>query len=285
MIQINFKETLNYLARLVQFTFHVIATVGVRAMTMSAKTGRTGFWAGGLFAAGVNLLAVPALAVVLAGIPGPAAAAAQIQSLSSIRQAAKDYVMENLVVDPLRSNVNIGNLDTRLRLRQCDSPLETFDNSGSARGGRSTIGVRCAGGSPWTIYVSAQVDTFAEVYTLAGSMGRGERIRAQDLVLKDMNVGALAFGYFTEADALVGMVLRRTGRPGEVVTPNLVAPPELVKRGETVTVLAKAGNTHVSMQGTAMDNGAMGDRIRVRNSSSNRVVEGNVIGVSRIEIP
>ncbi|MCH8506446.1 MAG: flagellar basal body P-ring formation protein FlgA [Ectothiorhodospiraceae bacterium] len=211
-------------------------------------------------------------------------AAQQIQSLSSIRETARVFAESTIAAGHDRADVEIGRLDPRLRLQKCETPLEAFRSPGQQNGGRTTIGVRCASPRPWTIYVSARVNSYAQVYTTARSLGRGERIREGDLRLLEANVGNLSQGYYTELDQLLGMEVRRPSRPGEVLTPSMVAAPRLVTRGQTVTVLADAGAARVTMQGTAMEDGGLGDRIRVKNPRSERVIEGEITGEGRVRV-
>jgi flagella basal body P-ring formation protein FlgA len=52
--------------------------------------------------------------------------------------------------------------------------------------------------------------------------------------------------------------------------------PILVKRGDTVTITTSNPNLAIAMQGTALMDGAQGQRIRVKNTTSNRVISGVV---------
>jgi flagellar basal body P-ring formation protein FlgA len=55
-------------------------------------------------------------------------------------------------------------------------------------------------------------------------------------------------------------------------------PPELVRRGERVTLQAAGGTIAVQVEGEALAGGALGERVRVRNLATRRVVEGTVGG-------
>lgn len=236
-------------------------------------------WGDGIPSPGVIFLTALLLAAT------ESAVGSDVQPLDSIRDAARAYAEEHLLPDGLRGEVRIGRLDPRLRLRACDAPLQAFQQHGARSGSRQTVGIRCRGSAPWTIYVSADIDSYAEVYRLRRGLRRGERLGEQDVELVEMNIGNLGQGYITDPAMLMGMELRRPGRAGEVLTPTMLAPPELVRRGQTVVVFAGTGSTQVSMQGEALDSGALGDRIRVRNGRSQRIVEGAVVGENRVEVP
>jgi flagella basal body P-ring formation protein FlgA len=50
-----------------------------------------------------------------------------------------------------------------------------------------------------------------------------------------------------------------------------------VKKGNQVVILAQIGTLQVRMNGKALSNGAVGERIKVENNSSNRRIEATVI--------
>ena len=50
----------------------------------------------------------------------------------------------------------------------------------------------------------------------------------------------------------------------------------MIARGQRVWLLAESGSLTVRMSGTALETGAPGDRIRVQNNESKKVVQGLV---------
>jgi flagella basal body P-ring formation protein FlgA len=63
---------------------------------------------------------------------------------------------------------------------------------------------------------------------------------------------------------------------GTALTPRSLKQQKIVQRGEQVILVAQAGSMEVRMNGMAMEDATLGDKIKVKNSSSNRVVEGVV---------
>jgi flagella basal body P-ring formation protein FlgA len=51
---------------------------------------------------------------------------------------------------------------------------------------------------------------------------------------------------------------------------------QVVRRGEQIILVATAGTMEVRMNGTALDDAGVGEKVKVKNSSSQRVVEGIV---------
>jgi flagella basal body P-ring formation protein FlgA len=88
-----------------------------------------------------------------------------------------------------------------------------------------------------------------------------------------------------DPEMVVGMELKRPLPAGSTLRHGHVDLPELVSRGQMVTLIAGGGGVEVRMQGKAMGSGAKGDRLLVTNLASGRRVEGLVLSDGSIRIP
>jgi flagella basal body P-ring formation protein FlgA len=181
-------------------------------------------------------------------------------------------------------NIQVGHLDPRLNLEQCAEPLQTYLAPGAKTVGKTTVGVRCQSPRPWALYVPARVDLYQTVYQTAGNLPRGHIIRDTDIAPIKQNLTRLHRGYFSDKDQLLGKETRRRLQQGQVITPNQVKAPLLVKRGEQVELIARSELFAVRMNGKAMMDGARGDRIRVKNLSSERIIEGTVTQAGQVTV-
>lgn len=206
------------------------------------------------------------------------AAAEPVESLQRIEATAIAAVSAQL---PPTAQVSGGGLDTRLRLPECsEAPVA---ESPMLRGGSATVTVRCPAPA-WTLYVPLQISDLRPVVVSARALVRGEAVTDAALGLQTRDVAKLPFGYFESLEAVRGYELRRPLPAGTVLTPNDAEPPRLVRRGEVVTVIGRSGGLEVRVSGTALADGAQGGRIKVRNDSSKRVVEGVVTAAGTVEI-
>ena len=71
---------------------------------------------------------------------------------------------------------------------------------------------------------------------------------------------------------------------GAEIAPQAVKAVPAIRRGETVTIVSRQGGMEVSSSGTALSDAELGGRVRIRNESSQRVVEGTVTDQHRVEI-
>ncbi|MEM0954544.1 MAG: flagellar basal body P-ring formation chaperone FlgA [Pseudomonadota bacterium] len=181
--------------------------------------------------------------------------------------------------------VRVRPMDQRLKPARCGQPLETVrPHSGRALGPVS-YGVRCAGPVPWTIYLRADVSATMLLPTLTRGLPRGALLGARDLALVNHRITHRAADVITDKHRLIGMELKRPLAAGSLLRHGQVGLPELVTRGQVVTLIAGGPGVEVRMQGKALSSGAAGDRLMIANASSGRRVEGVVLNDGSVQIP
>ena len=221
---------------------------------------------------------------ILATVWAPALAET-VQSHESIRQAAENFIVAELRTSQGVSPVaRAGHLDSRLRLSDCSKPLEAFHPNTGRSLGNTTVGVRCSGAKPWTLYVPVAVSVYEKVVVAARSLARGELLQAKDVILAERDIVGLRSGYFTEATQAVGKQVTRNLTSGMALTASMVKASRQIKRGQQVNLIVGTDSLQVHMIGEALSDGAAGERIRVRNKKTNRVVEGVVQSASTIRV-
>jgi flagella basal body P-ring formation protein FlgA len=203
--------------------------------------------------------------------------ATEDQSHSTIIAAVEQFLHEQLKPgEYTRAEIEVGHMDSRLQLQACQQPLQTFLAPGSKAIGKTTVGVRCNSSKPWALYVSAMVSLYTQVYKTATPLTKGHIISAADIIAVEGDLAKLNSGYFTDKNRLIGQQLRRNILKNQIIKPSQVKPQLLVKRGQQVGLVAKSDTFSIKMAGKAMMDGAIGERIRVKNLSSNRIIEGIV---------
>lgn len=115
------------------------------------------------------------------------------------------------------------------------------------------------------------------VVTLGRSVAKGAVLMAEDLVLAPAGERT-PDGIFTDPEAVVGRRTRVALGEGKPVLLRQLEPVWMVARGNPVVLMAAAGGLAVSAPAEALDDGAMGDVIRVTNLSSGREVKALVTG-------
>lgn len=214
-----------------------------------------------------------------------APAATQWQSHAAIRTTAQSFLDAFVSGHHQgRSQVKLGQLDRRLRLKKCALPLEASMSDGGRVMGNTTVSVGCPGESGWNIYVSARIDVFGPVLVASQPLQRGTTISASDLELAERNLANLPYGYYNKPRSIVGQLTKRTITTASVVTPAMVQAPKLVKRGQLVSVIAETGVLSIRTRGKALGDGKAGDLVRVRSEGSRRIVDGIVVSAGVVKV-
>ena len=200
-----------------------------------------------------------------------------VQSLDAIREAAQSFVVQQVPRQaPGTLQVNVGALDSRLRLVPCATPLKASLPPGANFRARMTVAVSCASASAWTVYVPVTVDTQTSVLVLRRAAGRGERLAAGDVESQTRVISGTGDSYLTDLAELAGRTVKRPLGAGTALSVDAMADDLLVRRGQRVTLLASVGSLEVRASGLAMNDAPAAGRVKVQNLSSNRIVEGVV---------
>lgn len=147
--------------------------------------------------------------------------------------------------------------------------------------------VTCPGAQGWTLTVAVKTAVNLPVVVAMQPLERGRVIDAEDVVLRVQDIAPLNGQFFTATDEAIGQIVKRRISVSQVVTSAQLEQPVMVERGQSVLMVARMNGIEASTTGEAMKQGRKGDVIRVRNISSQRIVDAMVVspGVVRILAP
>lgn len=171
-------------------------------------------------------------------------------------------------------SVEVRKLDPRLRLALCPVPLDTTISSASQILGAVSIAIGCRGEKPWTIYVRSHVVAQQTVPVLERPMARDAIITADDLRLITRPIDSNGAGLVLDQEQLIGMQLKRALDAGSTLRLANLRKPDVIKRGQQVTLVSGSKGLEVRIQGKALANAAEGERVSVSNLSSGKRIEG-----------
>ncbi len=200
----------------------------------------------------------------------------EIQSVDEIANTARAFIYDQMNAPGTNLEVSVNTIDRRLRLKACGQQLEAFSPGYGSRKGMSTVGVRCNSDQPWSIYVSVTVKVFRNVAVLKHTVPRNQLLTEADIVFEKTDVNRLSSGYFTDMQDITGKMLTQNLAPGTILSQYVLKAPVAIKNGQMVTLVAKNSVIEVRTEGKALSRGAIGDRIRVKNLKTKRIIEGVV---------
>lgn len=208
--------------------------------------------------------------------PPPIEGAAQVESAA--RQLLAEQAALKGLVEPTFELSVVGSPQALAPCRQpvVIEPLDTRSLS------RLRFSATCAGEGGWQRDWTVRAEVSARVVVAATDL-------PPNRVLTDADLGSERRKLFDVSDALgapqaaVGLVSNRSLRSGQVVSPRFLSQPVLVRRGDGVNITVRSGPIEVNMAGEALEAGRRGEMLRVRNSSTGKVIRARVLDVGVVE--
>ena len=183
-----------------------------------------------------------------------------------------------------RIDTTLPRLDPRLKLATCNTPLNVKPTSTRKRLGRLTLKISCFDQKNWSLHVPLELKAYESVVVAARPILRGQIITAGNLAKEEREVTRLNQGYFSKPGLVVGSIAKRSIATHRVILPQSLSTPKLVYKGESISIQAIGSGLSIKAMGIALANGSMGDLIRVKNSKTQRVVEGRISAPGQITI-
>ncbi|WP_423393202.1 flagellar basal body P-ring formation chaperone FlgA [Burkholderia sp. LMG 21824] len=229
----------------------------------------------------VPVAANPAPAVNAANAAQPATPPGQ-QDPESIRRTALSFLQQQIAGLPGKTTATVTTAFPR-GLAACTT-LEPFMPTGARLWGRTTVGVRCAGERPWTVYLQAKVTVQATYYVAARQIAPGEPLSAADLVARDGDLTVLPLAVVTDPAQAIGATALARISAGLPLRQDMLKSAASVSAGQTVRVVAAGPGFTISAEGSALANAAPGQSVRVRMAAG-QIVTAIVKDAGTVEIP
>ncbi len=126
--------------------------------------------------------------------------------------------------------------------------------------------------------VAGQVERIVKIPVLRTTLRNGDIIGANDLDFVSLPQKMLQHDMVVDADDVTGFTPRRMLTPGKPILSNDLMRPQLVERGDLITIYFQNGPLVLSAKGKALQSGAKGDIVRVNNTNSNKTLTAFVSG-------
>jgi flagella basal body P-ring formation protein FlgA len=135
-----------------------------------------------------------------------------------------------------------------------------------------------------SFWVKADVRVRARVVQVTKPVPYQGTLQAGDLREVVCDIEDPRSEYFRTCEEAIGMSAKRALGPGDLLNRNWLNEHNLVRSGETVRLLAQSGGISVTTLARALQNGKLGDRIKVRNLDSDRAVTAVVTGQGEVRV-
>ena len=225
----------------------------------------------------VRACALGVLAVAGSGAALAQAAADPSTDLGPLTQRWLDDAMSRNQAAglPLRMEVSVGSLDSRLRLAPC-ARVEPYLPTGAKLWGRTRLGLRCVEGpTAWNVFLPVTVKAYGPAWVLTGPVAAGTVLSAQDAMEAEVDWAEESAPVMANPEMWVGQVAARPLVAGQALRQSMVRAPQLFRAGAQVKVQAQGPGYAVTSAGQAMSAGVAGQIVRIRMDNG-RIISGTV---------
>jgi flagella basal body P-ring formation protein FlgA len=211
-----------------------------------------------------------ALFALGAGCGMSCAQTVQRQEQASIKKAVDDYLRVQTAGLPGTVSYSVGSIDNRVVLAACATP-EVFLPSGSRLWGATSVGVRCAGAAPWSIYLNVDIKVVGEYVVTARPLTQGRALAPADVAVQSGDLTQLPAGILTDPQLAVGKTLTAALAAGQPLRQEFLRSPLVIQQGQNVKVQSSGQGFLVTADGKSLSNATAGQVAQVRISTGHTV--------------
>lgn len=161
--------------------------------------------------------------------------------------------------------------------------LRTPEDHGAGRL-RFPVEIESQDGEKIRTTVDGYISRFKEVPVARHAVKRGEVLGESDFVRARINLTQIPDDLVVDQSDLSGMELSRSVGEGQFFQKRFLKIAPVIQTGAAVTIQYTKGLLQATASGTALDDGAQGAIVRVRNDASRKILKGRVINEGVVEV-
>ena len=192
------------------------------------------------------------------------------QSAQAVQSAVEDFLRAQTGGIAGEASFTTGTLDPRLALPACGN-LDVFLPPGARLWGNSSVGVRCAAPTPWTIYVKVTVRVQGPYLVAARAVPANQPIAHGDFLVQTGDLTQLPPTVVTDLSQALGKTLGGPLSPGQPLRSDALRIVPAIVQGQTVRLVSQGPGFRVSAEGKAIANAAVGQLAQVRTTNGQTV--------------
>jgi flagella basal body P-ring formation protein FlgA len=222
-------------------------------------------------------------AVVVPLARAQTAGGAQSSSIYERAQAWLDRAVNDTGSLPLRMAVEVGALDSRLKLAACER-VEPYLPPGTQLWGKTRLGLRCAQGAvKWNVFLPITVKAFGTAWVIKGQVASGAVLTQADAMQMEVDWAENRNAVVANLDDWIGQTATRALTTGQTLRQDMVKASQVFQAGSQVRVVARGPGFEIFSSAQAISSGVMGQVVRVRMDNG-RVVSGLVVDSQTVRL-
>jgi flagellar basal body P-ring formation protein FlgA len=184
---------------------------------------------------------------------------------------------------PLRMEVKLGALDSRLKLASC-AKVELYLPVGTRLWGHTRLGLRCLEGvSKWNVFLPVTVKASGRAWVVRRDVAPGTLLSEADLMQAEVDWAEELSPVLADQSQWLGQVAIRQLTTGQTLRQNMVRPAQVFQAGAQVRVLAQGDGYQISADGQALGPGVVGQMTRVKMENG-RIMSATVLDARTVKL-
>lgn len=211
---------------------------------------------------------------------------AQVIGKETLKEIFRDYVMDNAPWDSEQIAIDRINTPPSVALPKGDLEWEVHEKQNNNFIGNFSILIdfMVDGDSLRKIIVSGKISVFKEVVKAARNINRGDIITSEDITLVSEKIKYARKDFVTSTKELIGKRATRRIQADQTIKSGMFEVPPAVEKGDRVVIKAENNELLITATGKALEEGCVGDHIRVVNIGSGREIIGTVKGAELVAV-
>jgi flagella basal body P-ring formation protein FlgA len=185
------------------------------------------------------------------------------QDLGALRAVVEQFLQAQSGALAGQATVEVGAIDPRMSLAACPAP-QAFQQPGARPFGKTTVGVRCAAPTAWTVYIQAKVALQGDYVAAAVPLAQGQPIEQSQLVLMKGDLAAMPNGVVTDMAQAIGRTPTMSLPSGAPLRLDTLRSKPVVQSGQAVRVVSSGDGFKVSAEARAIGTAGEGQVVQVR---------------------
>jgi len=140
------------------------------------------------------------------------------------------------------------------------------------------------GNNRGTAIIRGRTHSISYVPTLNKNIPSGQVITAQDIDLVSVPTRRIDRNIIRDKMKIIGMTPRRSLNTAEPIRSSDLERPQIIDRGQTVSILYRSGKISLTALGKTIKGGGLGDVINVMNTTSHKTLEAVIIGPNQVQV-
>jgi flagella basal body P-ring formation protein FlgA len=148
----------------------------------------------------------------------------------------------------------------------------------------AVLSITADGMDPISVRLAGEVADVVELPVAVKRLSAGAIVGPDDVRTARIHVNTVLADVARDPAMVIGMQLKRQLQAGVPIAVSELMAPTQINRGEPVRLQLEVAGLSLTGQGVALESGATGELIRVRNVSSQAVLETEVIGPGVVRV-